>query len=75
MKDVIQFFVLKSTMGKYFSLIKRGVIGGFFWLLNKAMFYQYVEVKGKIMKKGEVLEYWDPVDMSRCFIFCCIFYI
>lgn len=49
MKDVVQCFVLKPTTGKYFSLNKKGFMGGFGHLLNMTKVYEYVEVKGKLL--------------------------
>lgn len=43
-------------------------MGGFYLLLNKVIFYECVEVKGKILMEGEILGYWDLTDMSMFFV-------
>lgn len=59
--------MLKTTTGKYFCLIKKGYLGCFCRLLNKAKGYEFVKVKGKLVK---TIGYWDHVDMSTClFVF------
>lgn len=47
-KDLVQFFVLKPTIGKYFLLNKKGFLGAFGCLLNKIEIYECVEVKVQI---------------------------
>lgn len=54
-RDVMQCFVLKPTTGKYNSLNKRSFLEGFFQFLNKAIFYECVEVKEKILHDGDSL--------------------
>lgn len=37
--------------------------------MNKAKVYECVEVKGKMVKKGKTIRYWDPVDMGMFMFF------
>lgn len=69
-KDAIQCFIFKPTTMKYFSINKKGFLGVFCHLLNKPRFYESVDVSKKIMKEGETLGYWVPIDLSRCRYFC-----
>lgn len=64
-KDVCYSFVMKSTVGKYFFDQQEIYLGPFCHLLDKAKIYEVVEVKRKLVAKGETIRYWDPTDMSR----------
>lgn len=68
MKDAVQCFILKRTTGKYFMVNKKDFIGSFGHLLIKPKIYECVEAKGKILKEGETLGYWNPVYMSMFFL-------
>lgn len=69
-KVVDQCFILKLTTGKYFFLNKKGFLGAFYHLLNKANVYECVKVKSKLVVERETIGYWDLVDMSR-FLYLC----
>lgn len=60
-KGVCQCFVLKPTTGKYFSINKKGVLGSFCRLLNKAKIYKIIEVKGSRLSIEKPLVIGSPL--------------
>lgn len=60
-------FCVEANHMEIFYLNKRGFLGGFFQLPNKASFNECVEVKEILLKDGDSLGYWDSSNISRCF--------
>lgn len=65
--------MLKPTMGKYFYINKKGIVGPFYCPLVKSNIYEVVEVKGNLVEEGDSISYWDPADMSRFLLFIVLF--